>query len=245
MERKNNKKVSLLIPAYNEEKYIGACLDSIISNAPHSFYEIIVIDNASTDKTAKIVAYYRKHNVRIVKESHKGLTWARQRGFIEATGDILAFVDADTRMEYGWYEKIIQAYTYNTNIACLSGPYVYYDASALYNILVKMYWYLLALPSYWIIGYMLVGGNFAIRRDVLEKMGGFDTSIPFYGEDTNIARRAARFGKVKFDITFKMPTSARRFFGESLFKAGNIYILSFLSETFLHRPVVKKYKDIR
>ena len=98
---------------------------------------------------------------------------------------------------------------------------------------------------YLTLGYMVIGGNFAIRKEVLEKMGGFDTTIKFYGEDTNIARRAKKFGTVKFSLKFKMPTSGRRFKGEGLFRTGITYMLNFLSEVFVHRPLTQKHRDIR
>ncbi len=243
--KENNQKISLLICAYNEEKYIGNCLNFVIKNSDNLFYEIIVVDNASTDKTAAIVANFKKHNIKLVTEKEKGLTKARQRAFLEAQGDILAFIDADTQMSKGWVKQIINEYKKNLNLVCLSGPYVYYDTNKFHKLFVKMYWYLLAIPSYWLIGYMVVGGNFVIKKEILKKMGGFDEKIKFYGEDTNIARRASRFGKVKFHPSFIMPTSARRFSKESTLKTAVVYVLNFISEIVLHRPFTDKYKDIR
>ncbi|MDB5194466.1 MAG: putative glycosyltransferase, partial [Parcubacteria group bacterium] len=92
-------KISLIVPAYNEEKSIELCLEHAISNSNGDLYEILVIDNASTDKTALIAASIR--GVRVVREEKKGLTRARQRGYIEAKGNILAFIDADTEMPKG------------------------------------------------------------------------------------------------------------------------------------------------
>ncbi|MEK9184986.1 MAG: glycosyltransferase family 2 protein, partial [Patescibacteria group bacterium] len=98
---------------------------------------------------------------------------------------------------------------------------------------------------YWIIGYMAVGGNFAIKKDTIQKMGGFDTTIAFYGEDTNLARRASKFGKVKFKLCVIMHTSGRRFKGQGLWRTAITYMINFASEAFLHKPVTKKYKDFR
>jgi len=243
--RKNNQRISLLICAYNEEKYIEDCLNFATKNSSNLFYEIIVVDNASTDKTATIVSNFKKQQVKLITEKEKGLTKARQRAFLEVQGDLLAFIDADTHMSKGWSKKIIDEYSKNSELACLSGPYVYYDTNKLHKLFVKMYWYLLAMPSYWLIGYMVIGGNFVIKKEVLKKMGGFDKTIEFYGEDTDIARRASKFGKVKFHPSFIMPTSARRFFGESTSKTAVIYVLNFISEIIFHKPFTKKYKDIR
>ena len=243
-----NFKVSLVIPAYNEEKYIGECLDYAIESAGNKFYEIIVIDNASTDNT-RAIAEKRSGvdgaRVRVVREDNKGLTRARQRGFIEAKGDILAYIDADTHMPAGWYDTIVREFSKNDNLACLSGPYIYYGVSKIKTFSVKLY-YWIAKPIYLVVGYMATGGNFAIRKTVLEKMGGFDTTIVFYGEDIDIARRASKFGKVKFKNNFVMYTSPRRLDGQGFFNTAWVYVINFFSEVLRHRPTNNAdYKDIR
>src|SRR5689334_1513313 len=73
-------KLSVVIPAYNEEKYIGACLDELITTAGSDIYEIIVVDNASTDRTAAVARKYK--GVKVVREDRKGLTRARQAGLM-------------------------------------------------------------------------------------------------------------------------------------------------------------------
>jgi len=241
-----NTRISLVIPAYNEEKYVGSCLDHAIRSSASAggFYEIVVVDNASKDKTSETAA--SRKGVRVVKEMQKGLTKARQRGLIETKADILAYIDADTRMPQGWLETVQREFERNPGLACLSGPYIYYDSPRWQQFLVKyFYWYLLAMPSYFFTGYMVVGGNFAIRREVLEKMGGFDTTIAFYGEDTNIARRASAYGKVKFKPDFIMYSSARRLASEGFFKIGWLYVTNFLSEAIRKKPTTDQYEDIR
>ena len=96
-------KISLVIPAYNEESYIGECIDCAILASRGRVYEIIVVNNASTDRTKEIAI---RKGVRVVDEPEKGLTKARQRGLIEATGDYIAYIDADTRMPNMWFDKI-------------------------------------------------------------------------------------------------------------------------------------------
>src|ERR1035437_9820650 len=85
-------KVSVVIPAYNEEKYIGACLDSLMDQKEKPD-EIIVVNNNSTDNTAKIV---KKYPVRLINEEQQGMIPARNRGFNEAKFEIIARTDADT-----------------------------------------------------------------------------------------------------------------------------------------------------
>ena len=238
-------KVSLVIPAHNEEKYIKACLESVTRFASEHpvLAEIIVVDNASTDTTAEIAKKFPK--VRVIAEKKKGLTKARERGFKEATGDIIAYIDADTRMPPGWVQKLVDEFSSNEKLVCLSGPYRYYDLKPLSNFTVAMYWGLFALPTYLVLGYMAIGGNFAAKKSALTEIGGFDTNIEFYGEDTNIARRLHKVGKVKFTMSFFMPTSARRFKGEGFWKIGLTYALNYFSEAIFHKPITKSYKDIR
>ena len=238
-----NPKISLIICAYNEEKYIGDCLDYAIKNSAGKFFEIIVVDNRSTDRTKEVAL--KRNSVKVVREENKGLTYARQRGFLTATGDILAYIDADTRMPLCWYEKIVSEFNKNPNLACLSGPALYHDIPVWQKILVWCYWYIIAFPMYFLVGYMVMGANFVIKKEILQKMNGFDTSIKFYGEDTNLARRASKFGKVKFSTNFVIYFSGRRMSGQGLWYTGFEYVKNFLSEVFLHHPATTNYKDFR
>jgi GT2 family glycosyltransferase len=84
-----------------------------------------------------------------------------------------------------------------------------------------------------------------MRKTVLEKMGGFDTRISFYGEDTDTARRASKFGKVKFNHKFFIHTSGRRFAGQGLAKTAWLYIINFLSNVAFGKAATKEYVDYR
>ncbi len=86
--------LSLIIPAFNEEKYIGRLLTSIAELPLTSVKEVIVVDNNSTDKTQEIARSFK--NVTVVTETRKGVAFARSRGAELATGEIIAFLDADT-----------------------------------------------------------------------------------------------------------------------------------------------------
>jgi glycosyltransferase involved in cell wall biosynthesis len=239
-------KVSLIICAHNEEKYIADCIRSVLWE--HELYEIIVVDNASTDKTAEIANYYRPM-VKVVSQPIKGLLHARQKGFEESSGDVLAFIDADCRVPMGWVNRIKSGldshWAIMDNVVCISGPSTFYDASKFQNFLCDWFWWKTAAHLiYKIVGYMVYGANFAIRRDVLEKMGGFDTALDFYGEDTDIAKRAAEFGKVVFDFDLVMPTSARRINNQGLIKTSFLYSINYLKVVFKMQPTMV-HKDYR
>ncbi len=87
-------KISVIIPVYNEEKTIKKCLDSLFEQTYLDF-EVIVVDDGSTDGTAKVVSEINKPNLQIIKQDHKGPAMARNLGVSQAKGEILVFVDAD------------------------------------------------------------------------------------------------------------------------------------------------------
>ncbi len=234
--------ISLIIPAYNEEDYLPACLDAVMENLAGKAHEIIVVDNNSTDRTKEIVARYPA--VTYVFEPEKGITRARQCGYRAASGEILAYVDADTRPPAGWVEQIWDQFGASDALACLSGPYSFYDLTGIRN-KVSTGWFVAAQPIYKMTGYMMVGGNFAIRRDVLDKMGGCDSTIEFYGEDVDIGKRAKVHGKVLFSRHFVMPTSARRMKKQGFARTAGIYLANYLSIVLRGKPSHTDYLDVR
>jgi GT2 family glycosyltransferase len=94
-------------------------------------------------------------------------------------------------------------------------------------------------------GAMLQGGNFVVRRAALEKIGGYDTSIEFYGEDTDIARRLQPLGEVCFAPGLKMFSSARRLKREGMLTMAGRYAINYFWTIFLKRPYSNEHIDIR
>lgn len=235
--------ISVVIPAYNEAEYLGKCLASVLKARTDSVKEILVIDNASTDTTAAVARGFP--GVRVVREEQKGLTRARQCGLSNATGDVLAWMDADCTVNRSWFEEIERVFTQEPSTVCLSGPYRYGDGSVLLRAMTELYWWILAWPTSWIVGHMTVGGNFAARKQALIDAGGFDTTIAFYGEDTDISRRLHRVGKVRFSMRFRNTSSSRRLAKQGILKIGWIYVANFLSQVFLKRSVNTSYIDVR
>ena len=100
---KTNPKVSIILPARNEEEFIGKCLDSLVKQ-DYENYEIIVIDDSSEDKTGEIISEYAKKYPKIIPVSARpkpdgwmGKNWACMEGYGKATGKLLLFTDADTK----------------------------------------------------------------------------------------------------------------------------------------------------
>ncbi len=239
-------KLSIVIPAYNEEKYIAQCIEAVIADTKNisEDIEIIVVNNASTDNTKKIADKYKE--VKVVDEPRSGLPMARQAGYKASTGELIANIDADTIMPAGWTKKVLSEFAKNKNLVALSGPYFYYDRSYLMNLYIRSYYfvgYIVHLINHRIlkISAMLQGGNFVLRRDALDKIGGFDTSIEFYGEDSDIARRIQKHGRVKFTFSLPMSTSARRFDKEGIVQTAFKYVVNYLNIIVFKKPFKHKY----
>lgn len=92
-------KFSLIIPAYNVEKYIKKCLDSVL-NQTYNNYEIIIVNDGSTDNTSKILESYKSNKkIKIINQENKGLSNARNTGVSNAKGDYILFIDSDDFIE--------------------------------------------------------------------------------------------------------------------------------------------------
>ena len=124
-------------------------------------------------------------------------------------------------------------------------PYRYYDLAGLQKFFAELMWWLVAPLTYRLVGYMVLGGNFVARGTALEKMGGFDTRIRFYGEDTNIAWRLARLGRVMWRMDFFVQTSGRRLIEDGLLRSYWVYATNYLWGALFHRPFTNDYRDVR
>jgi glycosyltransferase involved in cell wall biosynthesis len=233
---------SIIIPAYNEEKYISPCLESIRKVRTPGIIEIIVVDNASTDRTPEVACAHE--GVTVVREEQKGTSSARQRGFREAKGDLLVFIDADSQLPDGWIARA-SAWLADEDTVCVSGPYLCYDASWIWNMLSLAYWWIFAMPASFFTRTVAVGGGMMIRRSALEAAGGFDTSITFYGDDTSIAKRLSQVGTVHFDPRLIIYSSARRFKNHGFIRVGWTYACNFVSQAFVSKSITKHHEDVR
>ena len=101
---------SIIIPIYNAEPYLRRCIDSVLAQTVKDF-EIILIDDGSTDRSITIANTYAKADTRIVllQQNHAGQSAARNNGLRHAQGDFIAFVDADDWIEPDWLETHLNA----------------------------------------------------------------------------------------------------------------------------------------
>jgi glycosyltransferase involved in cell wall biosynthesis len=240
--------ISAIVCAHNEAEYLPACLHSLLaqSRLPD---EIVVINNASTDETRAVAAEIPC--VRVVDEPGKGLVRARETGRLVATGDILVYLDADCRAPLMWLERLERHFVRDPTLLALSAPYRFYDWDWWGRLLIRTYDFTLAPATQFLVKYLLrigtifYGGNFAVRREALARIGGFDTSIEFHGEDTNVGRRLFAIGKVAMFHDCFLYTSARRYVAMGKGKVFRLYVRNFTSELLHHRPKDTSYVDVR
>lgn len=242
-------RVSIVIPAHNEEYVLGSCLEAVCKAVEgRDNVEVIVVDNASIDRTSEVASAFP--GVRVVLEPKKGLSQARQAGFLASTGELVANVDADTRMTQTWISQVIQEFSRDPKLVALSGPFIFYDLSRRMNLVVRAY-YVAGYAQYLVhrfilrIGSLIQGGNFVVRRTALEQIGGFNTALSFYGEDSYLAKRLNRVGKVKF--TFRLPlfASGRRIVEEGAFTMALRYLINHWWIFLFNKAFTKSSLDVR
>src|SRR5216684_1094167 len=91
---RSRPRVSAIIPAYNGEAFVADAIESVLAQTfPVS--EIVVVDDGSTDQTAEVVERYASKGVRCIRQKNQGPTAARNRGIVQTTGELLAFLDCD------------------------------------------------------------------------------------------------------------------------------------------------------
>jgi cellulose synthase/poly-beta-1,6-N-acetylglucosamine synthase-like glycosyltransferase len=243
--------LAFVIPAYNEEALIGKCVESVLAEIKRSGRtdcDVVVVNNNSTDNTAKVAGGYA--GVRVVDEKQKGLVSARDGGFKATTAELVANIDADTIVPEGWLDVVFREFAKDPKLVCLSGPYFYYDLSAWNRLLVSFFygltWLIYVVNHYVLrVGSVVQGGNFVFRRDAWIRAGGFNREIKFYGEDTDVAVRLSKIGKVKWTFRLPMKTSGRRLAEEGVFRTAATYTLNFFWVTFAGKPATKEHTDIR
>ncbi|MBI3573620.1 glycosyltransferase family 2 protein [Candidatus Kaiserbacteria bacterium] len=240
-------KISFVIPAYNEEAYLGGCLEALcleIHREAGSFKtEMIVVNNASTDKTREIAKRFA--GVSIIEEPKKGVALARQKGLEAAKGDIIAYIDADTKVTPGWIPVMLAEFAADPALVAISGPYIYYDLPAFWRRLAWPYHLVVGGITEFFTGQWVFGGNFAARRSALSAIGGFDTSILFYGEDQNVVQRLKKVGRFKFCTNLRALSSARRFVKEGIIKTVLVYAFNFIWVTVFKYPPNMVPRDVR
>lgn len=199
-------KISVVIPAYNEEAFLPHLLDSLQKQTlSKEFYEIVVVDNNSTDKTTEIA---KKYGARVISEPKKGYAYACNAGFEAAQADIIARADADYIQPKEWLQKIWHAFQKDPKLVAVGGPLYPLESHIWENIIyypaIVIWMYILKL-----LGRGFLFPNMAVLKTAYEQTGGFDTHLEF-GEDTEMCLKLKKIGKVKFMPSLYIYTSIRK-----------------------------------
>ena len=240
--------ISAIVCAHNEARYLPACLHSLRAQTRPPD-DIVVIDNASTDQTGAVARAVP--GVRVIHEPVKGLVVARETARRAVSSAVLAYVDADCRVPLQWLERVEARFARNIDLIAVTGPYRFYDWDRTGRALIAAYDRLVAPPTHFAvqgilgIGAILYGGNFAVRSGALERIGGFDRTIEFHGEDTNLGRRLTPIGRVAICPECWVWTSARRYKAMGKRKVFSLYVRNFWSEILRHRPADHQHLDVR
>ncbi len=200
-------KVSIIIPARNEEKLIADTIRSLQKQSYKGDYEIVVVDNGSKDNTAEIA---RSMGVRVINASEKkNVVYARQVGADNTDGDIIVQADGDTLYPENWLQKIVDKLAKHPEAVAVGGRFLYRDFFLWSFIELTVRDWLNRISAF-LFGrpFLVSGATFAFRRSAFNKVGGYN-NIPYSADQHGITTRFRKLGKVLYDPHIYCLTSAR------------------------------------
>lgn len=226
----------MIIPAFNEVDYIANTLVSLARQDFDGNYEVIVVDNNSTDETGAIA---RSHGAIVVHEEKPGVCSARQRGALLARGEILVSTDADTTFDPAWLSRMDQVFASDPECVAVAGPCVFSDGPwwACYTKL--LFGAVSAVHRRTGRVLYVTATNIGFRRTAWT---GYDTRLTQGGDELGLIRQLRRQGKVVFRLDNPTFTSARRLHAGFLYSVVVTcfvyYILGYLTNRISHRQLV-------
>lgn len=182
-------KLSIIVPAYNEQRLIGGCLQSIdraLSANQHFGIstEVLVVDNNSTDRTAEIAV---QAGARVCFEAINQISRARNAGAATATGEWLMFVDADTCVSSGLVEAIFRLVGSGAAVGC--GSTLRLDKAPGWARFMLGIWTTVSVVCRW-----AAGSLFVCRADAFRETGGFSQTL-YAAEEIDLSRRLKKWGR--------------------------------------------------
>lgn len=180
--------ISVIVPTYNEEKYIGMAIDSILGELKnaHIPYEIIVVDNLSSDSTASIVSTYPVTHLTCNKKGSPSAT--RNLGAEKAQYEILCFVDGDCLVTPNWFQQVITALK-DPSVGAYGGPAL----SPENGNWIETTWAPTAIKSFVVNKSVLPGANFSLHAKLFKQLNGFDMNLTT-AEDDDLSNRIMHLG---------------------------------------------------
>ncbi len=232
-----HRRYSIVIPAFNEQAYVGACLESLAAQDYPAPFEIIVVDNNSTDQTAVTA---EAAGATVVFEPERGVCQARNRGTTVAAGNIIISTDADTTFSSGWLSAIDRAFARNPAAVAVAGPCQFVAAPGWAVLYPKLLFGAVDLVNR-ITGRVVYvsATNIAFRKNA---WSGYDTRLTQGGDELDLLRRLQATGKVIFDPTNPTSTSSRRLDQGLLYNIAvtffYYYVLGYVLNRAFGRPIL-------
>ena len=237
-------KISVVIPAYNEEKHIKACINSLRNQTYKDDFEIIIVDNNSNDKTAQ---YAKEMNVKVVSEPKAGVLFARETGTHAAQGDLIIQTDCDTTYPVDWIEKIIKGFNNNPDAVAIIGAFKFVDGPwwgryftgllfGITDIVYRLTNKLIYIP----------GSNTAFFK---KNWHGYNLELDQGGDEVALLKQLKKEGKVMFLKNNAVLTSARRLDKGILYNIFVTflfyYVFDFTYRKITGRSIVNPFPRIR
>jgi glycosyltransferase involved in cell wall biosynthesis len=205
MYMQKRPEISVIVPALNEEKYITNVLEGL-KNQTFRNFEVIVADNNSSDATREIA---RRYKAKVVVEKRRGVAINRNTGSRAARAGLLVFLDADTKPS----ERLLESYHRvfkDREIVAATGPILPLEkANKRTNIGFRLVSILFVRLSILFNRPSIVGINFAVRKNIFNKVGGFNEHFVTY-EDWDLSLRLRKEGKIAYVKGALARTSIRR-----------------------------------
>lgn len=216
------KLISVIVPFYNTGKKIERCITSLLNQSyPKSQYEVIFVDDGSTDDSAEIVSKFKR--VKLVRQKHRGPAVARNLGVKNSKGQIILFTDADCIPDKKWIKNMVEPFK-DEEVIGVSGTYRTFNKDSL---VARFAGYEIEerhkkLEKQEQIDFI---GTFsaAFRKNIFLKSKGFDESFPTAsGEDPELSFRLEKFGKMVFQpkafVHHFHPNTLRKFLKQKFWR---------------------------
>lgn len=212
--------ISIVIPVFNEERYLSSCLDSLCKlDYPNEKLEIILVDNGSTDGTLAIANQY---DIGIFLHPDVNVGAVRNYGVVKASGELIVFIDSDCVVETDWLQRGLTSM--NEQYGAVGGLYLLREQPAW----IERYWILQSARNF---AYQtsFVGGCIFIRREAFEAVEGF-SEVMSAGEDTDLTQRLRDAGyRLKIDpqlsvVHLGYPDTIISFVRRQMWHSENYYL---------------------
>jgi glycosyltransferase involved in cell wall biosynthesis len=228
-----NKRISVVIPAYNEERYIEQCLKSLVNQTVHrDEFEIVVVDGGSADRTVELAEEYADV---VIQQKSRGVGGARNDGVEVASAELVATTDADILLPNDWLSRICAAFELE-DVVAVYGPIDPIEDRRKYRFLIGLFNKLVYVSARLNAFYATLGSNTAFRRRAFLQIGGYSDMDA--GDDYEIAVRLKHAGKIYYDAKLYVQFSMRRMEKFGIARALYIWAINVVAAKRGKKPTV-------